>query len=125
MMKLHRYINYFLGFSVIAGLLGRSVSKKRNTLSASDNDQQPLSPFLGTWLSQETDQKQMLLKITQEGEFFINDHPLVGNITSVSKQQLVFTDHFGYELIAKRHADNTLSFYDDADEREYLFILTE
>ncbi|WP_231549470.1 DUF4828 domain-containing protein [Carnobacterium jeotgali] len=55
----------------------------------------------------------------------MNDQPILGSITSISSQQLVFTDHFGYELIAKRQANDTLSFYDDADEKNYLFVLTE
>lgn len=85
----------------------------------------PLAPFIGTWSNQELDEKQRLLKITKEGNFVINDQPILGSITSISSQQLVFTDHFGYELIAKRQANDTLSFYDDADEKNYLFVLTE
>ncbi|WP_148229408.1 DUF4828 domain-containing protein [Carnobacterium sp. 17-4] len=124
-MKMTKYINLFLGFSVIAGLLGNSVSKKKNGLSKTISMQDPLSPFIGTWSNQEIDEKQRLLKITNEGDFIINDQPILGSITSISKQQLVFTDHYGYELIAKRHQNNTLSFYDDADEKNYLFVLTE
>lgn len=124
-MKMNKYINYFLGFSVIAGLLGNSVSKKRYNLSKNISIQDPLSPFIGTWSNQETDEKQRLLKITKEGNFVINNQPILGNITSISQQQLVFTDHYGYELIAKRQANNKLSFYDDADEKNYLFVLTE
>lgn len=124
-MKINKYINYFLGFSVVAGLLGNSVSRKKNTLSKRKLIQDPLSSFIGTWSNQETNDKRRLLKITTEGEFLINGHPIVGSITSISHQQLVFTDHYGYELIAKRQANNTLSFYDDADEKDYLFVLTE
>lgn len=122
-MKLHRYINYLLGFSVAAGLLGKSVSKKKNTRSIPT--QNPLTLYIGTWTSQEKDQSHTFLKITIEGKLFINDLPIDGSITSVSNQKLVFTDHFGYELIAKREANNTLAFYDDADEKDYLFVLTE
>lgn len=124
-MKMNKYINLFLGFSVVAGLLGNSVSKKKNGLSKSISMKDPLVPFIGTWSNQELDEKQRLLKITKEGNFVINDQPILGSITSISSQQLVFTDHFGYELIAKRQANDTLSFYDDADEKNYLFVLTE
>ncbi|MER2002696.1 MAG: DUF4828 domain-containing protein, partial [Carnobacterium inhibens] len=109
-MKINKYINYFLGFSVVAGLLGNSVSKKKNTLSKSPFIQDPLSSFIGTWSNQETNDKRRLLKITKDGEFLINGHPIAGSITSISHQQLVFTDHYGYELIAKRQANDTLSF---------------
>ena len=124
-MKINKYINYFLGFSVVAGLLGNSVSKKKNTLSKSPFIQDPLSSFIGTWSNQEINDKRRLLKITKDGEFLINGHPIAGSITSISHQQLVFTDHYGYELIAKRQANDTLSFYDDADEKDCLFVLTE
>lgn len=124
-MKMNRYINYFFGFSIVAGLLGKSVSKKKNDSSKSKLVQNPLSSFIGTWSNQETNDKRRLLKITKEGEFLINGLPIVGSITSISHQQLIFTDHYGYELIAKRQSNNTLSFYDDADEKDYLFVLTE
>ena len=120
-----KYINYIFGFSIVAGLLGNSVSKKKNALSKGKIVQDPLFSFIGTWSNQETNDKRRLLKITKEGKFLINDLPIVGSITSISPQQLIFTDHYGYELIAKRQANNTLSFYDDADEKDYLFVLTE
>lgn len=122
---MNKYINYFFGFSIVAGLLRKSVSKKKNASSKSKLVQDPLSSFIGTWSNQETNDKRRFLKITKEGEFLINDQLIVGSITSISHDQLTFTDHYGYELIAKRQANNTLSFYDDADEKDYLFVLTE
>lgn len=124
-MKMHKYVNIFLGFSVIAGFLGKSVSKNKKILSSNISTQQSLSPFVGTWSSQEINKTLWFLKITQEGKIYINDHLITGNLTSITNQQLVFTDHFGYELIAKRNADNSLSFYDEADEKNYLFVLSE
>ncbi|MER2173115.1 MAG: DUF4828 domain-containing protein [Carnobacterium sp.] len=124
-MKMNKYINYFFGFSIVAGLLSKSVSKKKNASSKSKLVQDPLSSFIGTWSNQETNDKRRFLKITKEGEFLINGQLIVGSITSISHDQLIFTDHYGYELIAKRQANNTLSFYDDADEKDYLFVLTE
>lgn len=124
-MKMHKYVNIFLGFSVIAGFLGKSVSKNKKILSSNISTQQSLSPFVGTWSSQEINKTLWFLKITQEGKIYINDHLITGKLTSITNQQLVFTDHFGYELIAKRNADNSLSFYDEADEKNYLFVLSE
>lgn len=124
-MKMHKYVNIFLGFSVIAGFLGKSVSKNKKILSSNISTQQSLSPFVGTWSSQEINKTLWFLKITQEGKIYINDHLITGNLTSITNQQLVFTDHYGYELIAKRNADNSLSFYDEADEKNYLFVLSE
>lgn len=124
-MKMHKYVNIFLGFSVIAGFLGKSVSKNKKILSSNISTQQSLSPFVGTWSSQEINKTLWFLKITQEGKIYINDHLITGKLTSITNQQLVFTDHYGYELIAKRNADNSLSFYDEADEKNYLFVLSE
>lgn len=123
-MKMYKYIHYLLGFSVIARLLGKSVSNKKKHLSKNNSLQQRISPFVGTWSSQEN-KTRWLLKITQEGDLHFNDHLIKGSLTSISNQQLVFTDHFGYKLIAKRHTNNTLSFYDEADEKNYLFVLSE
>lgn len=123
-MKMYKYINYLLGFSVIAQLIGKSVSTKKKRLAKKKALQKPISPFVGTWSSQEH-KKRWLLKITQEGDLHINDQLIKGSLTSISNQQLVFTDHYGYKLIAKRHENNTLSFYDEADEKNYLFVLTE
>lgn len=123
-MKMNKYINCFLGFSFIAGFLGKSVSKKKKGSPLNISTQQ-LSPFVGTWSSQEVNKTLWFLKITQEGKIYINDQLITGSFTSISSQQLVFTDHFGYQLIAKRNEDNSLSFYDEADEKNYLFVLSE
>lgn len=123
-MKINKFINYFLGFSIIARLLGKSFSKKKKASSRNISIQQSLSPFVGTWSSQEH-KTRWLLKITQEGDLHINNHLIKGSLTSISNQQLVFIDHYGYKLIAKRHENNTLSFYDEADEKNYLFVLSE
>ncbi len=118
---MYKYIHYLLGFSVIAQLLGKSVSNRKKCLAKKSSLQQPISSFVGTWSSQEH-KTRWLLKITQNGDLHINNHLIKGSLTSISDQQLVFTDHFGYKLIANRHENNTLSFYDEADEKNYCFI---
>jgi len=123
-MKMYKYIHYLLGFSIIARLLGKSVSNRKKYLAKKSSLQQPISAFVGTWSSQEQ-KTRWLLKITQDGDLHINDQLIKGSLTSISNQQLVFTDHYGYKLIAKRHENNTLSFYDEADEKNYLFVLSE
>lgn len=123
-MKTNKLINFLLGFSIIVRLLKKTFSKKKIAPSRVSSLQQSLSPFVGTWSSQES-KTHWLLRITQEGDFHINNHLLVGSLTSISNQQLVFTDHYGYKLIANRHENDTLSFYDEADEKNYLFVLSE
>lgn len=59
------------------------------------------------------------LKISQDGELFIDFRKIEGITLSSSKHSFVFRDHFGYRMELFQDATGAATFYDEADDKEY------
>lgn len=116
-MNRRKVLTYLLGASFIAGLTSKTLHKK--STQSHSNKNAPLSIFVGTWSFIESKHLNQTLTINEQGQLSIYGKPLNGRLTSINKNELVFTDHYGYELIIQQKEPETLTLYDSADEKEY------
>ncbi|SFH70195.1 DUF4828 domain-containing protein [Pisciglobus halotolerans] len=118
-MASHRLLKYLLSASFIAGLTRASLKYKES--KTNQKNDQLLSPYLGNWHMQDPAglfSGQLL--IDAEENIVLNGKAMKGSVTALTKDQLVYTDHFGYELTFKVQDENNLTLLDSADDKTYL-----
>lgn len=117
-MNRRKVLTYLLGASFIAGLTSKTLHKKSTKNDPNKNC--TLAIFVGKWTFPESHQSKLsVLSIDEQGQLFIDGKQLKGSVTSISKNKLIFTDHYGYELIIQMNDSESLTLYDSADEKEY------
>lgn len=121
-MNRKNLLKYILGFSVIVSI-SNSVLKNRIKRKKSPSVEDPLAPFVGKWIMKEPGSlAEVHLTISDDGQFYLNGHSLQGKVTLIGEDQLIFTDHYGYELVLKKVQDQSYNLYDEADDKEYELI---
>lgn len=80
----------------------------------------PPLELTGKWtVYQPNQQKAVPLVITPEGKGRFNDHPLKGEITHATPEQLVVKDRYGYQLTIQKQDENDYVLFDELGEEKY------
>ena len=119
-MTASKLFKYFLGFSFLAGVTSASLKYKEK--NANKKLERLFSFYIGTWqLYTAKNSAYGELTITTDGEFYLNKKSLEGTILSLTEKQLVYLDHFGYELYFNRDVAS-LTMLDSSDNSLYNLI---
>ena len=108
----------FILFTVLGKLF---ISFKNNSKKTSKKD--PLDFFMGSWDVLEPDPLiPMSIYFDENQQIYLNDQIMNGNLVSIKEDELIFKDHFGYELIVTKLSPDSLNLFDEADEKNYRLI---
>ena len=102
----------------IAYLL-RKLKKQPHTITTNDFHKE----YVGSWhFIDQTTQRTHQLTITEQAQLYLDTQPLPGQIITISDQELVFLDHYGYQL--KIEANNRIPYtiFDEAEDKTYPII---
>lgn len=79
------------------------------------------SYYAGNWsFNDEQTHKKHTLKITPNLLVQIDNKPLSGNVIQLTENELIFLDHFGYQLKITCQNQRPVSIYDEAEDTDYL-----
>lgn len=112
------FIKMFISFTLLSKLV-YLIKKNRETHLKVD----PLTFFIGKWhVSDPITSTELSIQIGENREVYLNKQLMNGQQMSIEKDKLVFTDHFGYELVITKLSSTTLNLFDEADEKNYQLI---
>ncbi|WP_313469088.1 DUF4828 domain-containing protein [Carnobacterium sp.] len=106
-------------FFTIFGKLCISFKNSRKKTSKRN----PLDFFMGSWDVLDPDPLiPMSIYFDENQQIYLNDQLMNGNLVSIKENELIFKDHFGYELIVTKLSTDSLNLFDEADEKNYRLI---
>lgn len=112
------FIKMFISFTLLSKLV-HLIKKNREAQLKVD----PIAFFIGKWhISDPNTSTALSIQIGENREVYLNKQLMNGQLISIEKDKLVFTDHFGYELIATKLSSTTLNLFDEADEKNYQLV---
>lgn len=112
------FIKMFISFTLLSKLV-YFIKKNRETQLKVD----PLTFFIGKWhISDPNTSTKLSIQIGENREVYLNKQLMNGQLMPIEKDKLVFTDHFGYELVVTKLSSTTLNLFDEADEKNYQLI---
>ncbi|MBM6614448.1 DUF4828 domain-containing protein [Desemzia sp. RIT804] len=122
-MSRRKVFTYLLGVSFVAGV-AREALRKKSTKTLS-HESPAISNFVGTWgFDDPLYPGSKTLKIDDQARLFINEKPVKGSLILLNQHNLIFTDHYGYELVIQPIDNNTLTLFDSADDKTYTLFST-
>lgn len=122
-MSRRKAFTYLLGVSFVAGVARETLRKKNKKTRFHKTS--AISRFVGTWTFDDSLYPETkTLKIDDQARLFINEKPVKGSLTLLDQKKLIFTDHYGYELIIQPIDKNSITLFDSADDKTYTLSLT-
>lgn len=111
-------IKMLISFTIISKLV-QIIKKNKKSHSTLD----PLTSYIGTWRINEPDiTTEMSIQIEENQQIYLNKQLMNGHLISIENDKLIFTDHFGYELIVTKLSPTSLNLFDEADEKNYQLV---